>query len=91
MKKLKDLKLDLRQDCLLSEMEMISILGGDDKGISEDNGSCTNNSSKCINNDTCHNNISCSKNYECNGNRYCTGCWTGKPENPSHGSPCRER
>lgn len=71
--------MDVRQDSLLSELEMMSILGGDDSA-SSDNGVCTNNK-ECTNNNNCKNNEIC------NDNGICEGSYAGE-EKPTNGLEC---
>lgn len=82
MKELRNLELDVRRESLLSEMEMLSILGGaGDTSIN--NGTCVNNTecennTTCTDNNICENNVTCRNNDIAKGNSgTCKGNWSG--------------
>lgn len=56
MKTFKNLKVDIKQDSLLSEMESLLILGGASRNTSINNRDCGDNNS-CISNETCKGNF----------------------------------
>lgn len=95
MKNLKDLKSEIGQSSLLSEMEAMCILGGStsdsqtDNGTCIDNSSCYNNTITCKTNNICNVNSSyCVENDKCSGNNTCDGSYTGNSGGTSDGSPC---
>ncbi|SEM77193.1 hypothetical protein SAMN04487902_103185 [Prevotella sp. ne3005] len=51
------------EDSILSEMEMINVLGGDGDG--------NNSNTKCSNNRDCSSNGTCEGNTGCHGNKKC--------------------
>lgn len=99
MKELRNLELDLRQENILSEMEMISILGGVLRRASTNNEKCADNedcsyNTECSTNQSCHHGIRSHCNSSCVGNTDCMGTYGGKT-NPScpvritHGCDCK--
>lgn len=50
---------------LLTEMEMLHVLGGEDDGGTENSG--------CLSNDECSGNSMCSNNTSCSNNSWCIG------------------
>lgn len=55
--------LEKSKDGILTEMEMINVLGGEEKG-NDSNGKCSNNTD-------CSSNGNCSGNTGCHGNKKC--------------------
>lgn len=95
MKKLRNLNFENDNNCLLTEMEEIMILGGvgvDARGQNA-NDECSDNVS-CSNNDICRtnnyctgNSKDCQQNGNCINNGECYGSYTGT-SNPAHGCSC---
>lgn len=68
MEKNKVKSIETSKESILSEMEMINVLGGEDKG-NGGNGNCSNNvdcssNGKCSGNTGCHGNKKCFNQYD---------------------------